>query len=112
MSKTKDDDQMPTTFPEKWAKLLKKMTDFKGVADAADSDELKKIIISSEGNISTVEKSKEEDVKINAAKEIIKDLGGAYRDALKAQMTKIKYCLFLLEGRGVDISDLADADED
>lgn len=112
MSKKKDDDQMPTTFPEKWTKQLKKMPEFKELADAADSDELKKIIISSEGNIITVERSKEEDVKINAAKEIIKDIGGAYRDALKAQMTKIKYSLFLLEGRGVDISDLAEAEED
>jgi hypothetical protein len=104
--KTKDDDQMPTTFAKKWLKQLKDMPDFKQTADAADTDELKKIIVMAEGNISTIEKSKDEDIKINGAKELIKDLSEPYRSGLKYQMTKIKYAIFLLEGRGVEVSDL------
>jgi hypothetical protein len=42
---SKKDDQRPTTFPEKWNKLIDKMPEFKDAADAASLDDLKKIII-------------------------------------------------------------------
>jgi hypothetical protein len=114
MSKTtKDDDTMPSTFPKKWAKVLKGMPDFQETADAASIEDLKKTIVTAEGNVSTIEKALSEDVKINAAKEIIKDLSAPYRDALKCQMAKIKYAIFLLEGKGVDVGDVdTDDDED
>ena len=106
MSKqVQDDNAMPTTFSKKYAKVLKEMPEFQATADAASTDELKAIIVTSEGNVSTIEKAKSEDVKINSAKEIIKDLSGPYKDALKCQMAKIKYAIFLLEGRGVEVGD-------
>ena len=103
MSKT--DDQMPTTFSDKWMKVLKDMPEFKEIAEKSNTDELKAIIITSEGNISNIEKSKAEDEKLNAAKEIIKDLNAPYRDAIKCQQCKVKYALFCLEGNGVEIGD-------
>lgn len=112
MSKTNDNDTMPNTFPKKWAKVLEGMPDFKDVADASSVDDLKKIIVTSEGNVSTVEKALCEDIKINAAKEVIKDLSTPYRDALKCQMAKIKYSVFLLEGKGVSVGDVGSDDED
>ena len=96
----KDDDMQ---FPEKWAKVLKTIPEFKDVADASDTADLKKIIIQSEGNVSIIEREKAADLKINAAKEIVKEHSVPYRDALKVQMAKIKYALFLLEGRGEDL---------
>lgn len=92
-----------TQFPEKWAKILKTIPEFKDSADAADTTNLKKIIIQSEGNVSIIEREKSADMKINAAKEIVKEHSAPYRDAMKVQMAKIKYALFLLEGRGVDL---------
>jgi hypothetical protein len=100
---TDKDDNMPVTFPEKWSKVLKDLPEFKDTADAAGTDELKKIVIECEGNIYTIEKEKDADVKLNAAKEVMKDLSEPYRDALKVQMAKIKYALFLLEGKGVNL---------
>jgi hypothetical protein len=97
------DNQDPVTFPEKWAKVLKDLPEFKDTADAASADELKKIIVTCEGNIYTVEKEQEADVKLTAAKEMAKDLSAPYRDAKKVQMAKIQYALFLLEGKGVDL---------
>jgi hypothetical protein len=96
-------DEMPTTFPKKWVKVLKEMSEFKEIADAASTEDLKKIIITSEGNISVIEKAKLENVKINAAKEIIRDESAPFKDALKAQTCKVKYSIFLLEGRGVEV---------
>jgi len=109
MSKSdKTDNTQPTTFDEKWAKVLKEIPEFKETADAASTDELKKIIVTCEGNIYTVDKEKSEDVKLNAAKEIVKELSAPYRDAVKIQTAKIKYALFLLEGQGVDLNNKDD----
>lgn len=100
MSKTNE----PVTFPEKWAKVLKDLPEFKEVADAASSEDLKKIIVTSEGNIYTIDKEKDDDTKLNAAKELVKEYSAPYRDAIKAQTAKIKYALFLLEGKGEDLN--------
>lgn len=101
-------DQQPTTFPEKWAKVLKDLPEFKDTADAASVEDLKKIIILAEGSQFNIEKAKAEDDKLNAAKEIIKDLNAPYRDALKVQRAKTQYALFLLEGKGTELGDKED----
>jgi hypothetical protein len=102
---SKKDDQMPTTFPNKWLKVLKDLPEFKDTADAATADDLKKIIVTCEGNISLVEKEKEEDNKLNGAKELVKEYSAVYRDGIKCQTAKIKYAIFLLEGKGEEIGD-------
>lgn len=103
MSK-KDNDELQTTFPEKWAKVLKELPEFKEAADASSSEDLKKIIITCEGNIYTIDKEKEIDDKLNSCKELVKEYSAPYRDALKVQTAKIKYALFCLEGKGEDLS--------
>ena len=100
---SKKDDQAPTTFPEKWLKVIEKLPEFKDTADAASVDDLKKIIITSEGNIYTTDQEMAADVKLTGAKEFVKQYSEPYRDAIKAQTAKIKYALFLLEGKGVDL---------
>lgn len=99
MSKNTD----PVVFPEKWAKILKDLPEFKDTADASSTDDLKKIIVTCEGNIYTIEKEKDDDTKLNAAKDLVKEYSAPYRDAMKVQTAKIKYALFLLEGKGVDL---------
>lgn len=93
----------PVTFPEKWAKVLKDLPEFKENADASSTEDLKKIIVTSEGNIYTIEKEKEDDTKLNAAKDLVKEYAAPYRDAIKVQTAKIKYALFLLEGKGESV---------
>lgn len=94
-----------TEFPAKWNKILKDLPEFKDIADAASADELKKIIVMSEGNIYNIEKEKENDAKLNAARELAKEHSAPYRDAIKTQTAKSKYCLFLLEGKGTELGD-------
>lgn len=98
---SKDND--PVTFSEKWAKVIKSLPEFKDTADAAGAEELKKIIVTCEGNIYTIEKEKEADVKLTAARELASELAEPYTDAKKVQMAKIQYALFLLEGKGVEL---------
>lgn len=96
-------DQMPGVLPEKWAKIVAKMPEFKETADAASVDDLKKIIVTCEGNIYTVNQDEAANVKLTAAREMAKELAEPYRDAKKAQQAKIQYALFLLENKGVDL---------
>ena len=101
MSKT--DDNGPVEFEAKWAKVLKDLPEFKDTADAASVEDLKKIIVQSEGNIFTVENEKRNDSKLIAAKESVKEWSGPYRDAIKVQTAKIKYALFLMDSKGEDL---------
>ncbi len=100
MSKTTSNDN-ESVFPDK---LLKRLPD--GWADTANGmkdDELKKAIFEAEANIYNIEKEKENDAKLNGAKDLVKDLSVPYREAKACQATKIKYALFLLEGRGINL---------
>jgi len=100
-----DDNDMPVTFPKKWSKILESMPEFKEIAEQSSVDDLKKIIVLSEGNISNIEAAKEADHKLNAAKELVKEASAPYSDAIKCQMCKVKYALFCLEGKGIEIGD-------
>lgn len=99
-----------TSLPKKWDNLIKKMPEFKETADSSNEDQLKKIILLSEGNIYTIDKEQEADIKLIAAKEMAKDLSEPYKDAKKTQQAKIQYALLLLEGKGVDL-DNKDVDD-
>ena len=99
----KKDSQAPASFPDKWYKVIASLPEFKDIADASSEEDLKKIIITCEGNIYTIDQEKDSDVKLNGAKELVKEYSEPYRDALKVQTAKIKYALFLLEGKGVDL---------
>jgi hypothetical protein len=90
-------------FPAKYAKVLKEIPEFKDTADAAGTDDLKKMIITQEGNSYTIDKEKEADSKYQAAKSLAKEYSQPYRDAQKVIKAKIQYCLFLLEQKGIDL---------
>jgi hypothetical protein len=102
---SKKDAQAPISFPEKWSKVIEKLPEFKDTADAASPDDLKKIIVTCEGNIYTIDAAKASDIKLNGAKELVKEYSEPYNDALKVQTAKVKYALFLLEGKGIDVGD-------
>lgn len=102
MSK-KDKVAEDTTFPEKWAKVIKELPEFKDIADAASPDELKKIIVICEGNLYIIDREKGADEELVKAKAVAKEASAPYRDASKVQTAKIKYALYLLEGKGIEV---------
>lgn len=93
-----------TSLPKKWDNIIKKLPEFKDSADASSVEDLKKIIVQCEGNIYTVDKEEEADIKLGGAREMVKDLSEPYRDARKVQQAKIQYSLLLLESKGVDLN--------
>lgn len=99
----KEKEMSPEDFPKKYWKILESLPEFKDTADSASVEDLKKIVLTSEGHISTLEKEKSADVKLNAAKEIIKELGEPYNSLSKIYVAKLKYAVFLLESKGVKL---------
>ncbi len=63
-------------------------------------DQLRAAIITAEANLKATRQEMKADEKLTGAKDIVKDLGGAYRDAINAQRAKIDYSLHVLEERG------------
>ncbi len=108
----KKDNQGPlTSLPKKWDDLIKKMPEFKDTADAASVEELKKIIVECEGNIYTIDKDEDADMKLAAARENVKEWSAPYRDGKKAQQAKIQYALLCLESKGVDLDNKPGEDD-
>lgn len=88
-------------FPAKFEKKLP--TGFKEDADAYDSEKLKQVILECESNIVNVDREMQNDDKLQGVKDLLKDLSAGYREAKHAQTAKIKYCLYLLESKGVSL---------
>lgn len=88
-------------FPKKW---LSKLPDgFVDETAALKNEELEKIVFDCESNLYVIEKSKEVDEELLAAKENVKELSAPYREGKSAQTAKIQYALWLLEDRGVSL---------
>lgn len=69
-------------------------------AAGMDADQLRAEIIRAETSIHEVEKALKADERLEAARQVAKDLVGAYNDAKTAQRAKIEYTLALLDERG------------
>lgn len=89
-------------FPEKH---LKKLNEFApGYVDtvgAADTEEIKKFILSSERNVYEIENEKDANEKIAKMKEELKEATAPFAEAKATEMAKIKLCLYTLSERGV-----------
>ncbi len=97
MAKVKRKDSVDG-FPEKYAKILDKT--WMEEVDGFDEEKLRSVVIDANGSISEQEKLRDADDKLKAAKDLVKDLGGAYKDSIKYQSAKIKYAIFNLEKMG------------
>jgi hypothetical protein len=69
-------------------------------ADAMDVDALKGVIVECAANESRLKRERDGDEKLAGAKEIVKDIGGGYSEAIKTQQAKTAYSLHLLEQKG------------
>lgn len=95
---SKNQESVTSSFPKKWDKFLN--PEFKDAADGSSTEDLKKIIVTSEGDLYMINKAKSEDVKLNSAKECAKEFAASYVESSKIATAKINYALYLIEGRG------------
>ena len=96
MSKNEDN-----VFPDRFLKKLPE--GFYDSMASADTDELKGKILESERHLYEIEQDKDNNEKLKELKEMVKEISAPYRDCKSSEAAKIKYCLFLLEGRGIKV---------
>lgn len=89
-------------FPKRYKNNLP--TGFEEGVQSMDTDDIKKKIFECQAHSYEIDKAKDADEKLQAAKELVKDLSAPYSDAQKVETAKLKYCFFVLESRGVDIT--------
>lgn len=90
-----------TEFSPKFLKKLQKgAPDFTDSANAMQTDDLKALVLKCEKSIVEIDKAKDEDHKLNAAKEVVKSFGKPYSESKALETAKIKYCMYVLESRG------------
>jgi hypothetical protein len=88
-------------FPEKYLKKLEQ--EFVDNLEGMETEEIKKNILACESHLYEVENEKEQDKDLNDVREKVKELSKKYRENKSNATAKIKYCLFVLENRGVNL---------
>jgi hypothetical protein len=91
-------------FPEKYLKKLNELAaGYTDTVEGADTEEIKKFILSSERNLYEIENERDANEKLAKMKEDLKEATAPFAEAKGIETAKIKYCLFMLESRGVRI---------
>lgn len=91
------------TFPVKYMKKIVEIPDFVDGTNSLDTDEIKKKILETEGNLYEIDNAKEEDDELMKAKEKAKEFAQPYRDSKALETAKLKYFLYILETRGINL---------
>ena len=88
-------------FPDKYRNKLE--PEFLDNVNSMDTEEVKKKILEAESNIYDIENAKDNDTELLAVREKVKEFSKPYRERKSEATAKIKYCLFILENRGVSL---------
>lgn len=91
-------------FPEKYLKKLDTFAPgYTETVDGANTDDIKKFILTSEKNLYDIEHEKENNANLLKLKEDLKTATAPYSEAKGTESAKIKYCLFTLSNRNVNL---------
>lgn len=101
MSKDNKDNK-DTDFPNKYLRRLS--PEFVDAINGLSDEEIKSRILVCEGNLYEIASAKENDEKLNGAKEIVKDLSAPYSESKASENAKIQFCIFTLESRGINLN--------
>lgn len=93
-------------------KLMKALpTGFAETVAQMSGDDMRSAMILANTRVREIVREKEGDEKLEAARNLVKDLNEPYADALKAQRAKIDYLLWQLEERG-ELLELGEIEEE
>lgn len=93
---------MSDQFPEKHLKKIP--TEFVDSVSSMDENEIKERILTCEQHLYEIDEAMDKDDKLNGAKENVKEFSKPYRETKQTESAKIKYCMFVLENRGVNLA--------
>ena len=91
-------------FPKKYMKKLDMFANgYVETVEGADTNEIKKFILSSERNLYEIENEMAGNANLLKLKEDLKEATAPYSEAKSTETAKIKFCLFKLQERGIKI---------
>lgn len=91
-------------FPKKYkTKLDTFAPEYMETVDGANTEEIKKMILSSERNIYDIEHEKENNAELLKLKEELKNITAPFSEAKQTETAKIKYCFYTLGQRNIKI---------
>jgi hypothetical protein len=99
MPKETEVEEGPRVFNKKYMKRLKE-SGWVEAAESMDTAELKKKIVQFEQAVSEQEQLREKDIFLQNLKEEVKERNSVYMEPINELVAKIKYSVFVLEGRG------------
>lgn len=89
-------------FPEKYMKKLNTFAQgYVESVESANTDEIKRLILSSEKNLYDIEHEKDNNANLSKLKEDLKEVMAPYAEARQTETAKIKYCLWTLDQRNI-----------
>jgi Asp-tRNA(Asn)/Glu-tRNA(Gln) amidotransferase C subunit len=91
-------------FPVKYMKKIADIPGFVEGIDSMDTDEIKRKILETEGHIYDVDRSKEADEELSKLKEKVSEILKPYRETKAIETAKLKYCIYVLESRGIALN--------
>ncbi len=77
--------------------------EFMNAMMGSEAEEIKKNIVMAEGQINGIEAAKENDQELEDLRVKVKEISAPYRESKAIETAKIKYCLYILEERGVSV---------
>jgi tetrahydromethanopterin S-methyltransferase subunit A len=89
------------SFPERYRKKMP--PEFIDGVNSMDTDEIKQKILEAESHIYEIENEKEFNIKLQQAKEDLKLMTQPIAESKGIETAKIKYCLYVLETRGISL---------
>lgn len=91
-------------FPKKFQKKLETFApEYMETVDGANTDDIKKMILSAENNIYQIDHEKENNEELLKMKEALKEITEPFTEAKTTEAAKIKYCLFTLGQRNIKL---------
>jgi len=96
------------TFSKKWAKWLEGEEEFVTKAQQSTAEELDEMIVLFNERITEKEQEMESDSDLKARKEELKELLAPYKECLKINEAKSRYCIAIKESQGKAASDSDD----
>lgn len=92
----------PEGFPDKQWNLLSEI--WRDAAQGKSSEELEKEIIKAVRSMSGTHFDMKNDATLEALQTELKDLKGAYTDAISINKAQIDYCVYLMNERGIPLA--------
>jgi len=89
-------------FPQKYSKKI--TPEFTDGINAMQEEEIKQRILTCEQHLYDVDDAMDKDEELMKAKEHAKECAARYKETKGVETAKIKYCLYILETRGVSLS--------